>query len=284
MINRTTERLCLVTGANSGHGRAVATALARSGCDVILGCRSAAEAARTRDEILAGCQSARVDVLPLDLASASSIREATQVLSARYPKLDVLVNNAGAWWMDRRVSVDGVELVWATNVLGPHLLTRLLVPLLRASGAGRIVNVASSQAGGLDVRDVEFVHRPYNGIRAYQASKQAVRMLSWALAQRLSDVPVVVNALCPGFMKTALGRNASRGFRAMLFALRPLQVSAERGAQTAVWLTSSPEAEKVSNQFFIKCKPVACAFREPTACEEVFQICESALEGRTLSL
>jgi NAD(P)-dependent dehydrogenase (short-subunit alcohol dehydrogenase family) len=256
----------------------VAQALARAGDTVILGCRSGAGSAVTRDRILARSPDARVAVLPIDLSSRGSIREAVRRVSAEYPKLDVLVNNASAWWMDRRVSVDGVELVWATNVLGPFLLTRLLLPLLRASGAGRIVNVASRQAGGLDLHDVELTRLPYNGFRAYQASKQAVRMLTWAFAARLRDEPIVANALCPGFMKTALGRNASLGFRFMLVALRPLQVSAERGARTAVWLASSPQAGAVSNQFFIDCRSAPCRFRDPAECDELYQLCEQAAD------
>lgn len=271
-----TGKVCLVTGATSGHGRAVATALARMGATVILGCRNTERAEATRKCILAAHPDSRVTVLPLDLASRRSIIEAVHLLAARHVKLDVLVNNAAAWWMNRRESVDGFELVWATNVLGPHLLTKLVLPLLRASGGGRVVNVASSQAGGLDLNDVESVQGPYSGIRAYKASKQAVRMLTWTLAAHLAGECVVANALCPGFMKTSLGRNASFGFRAMLFALRPVQVSAERGAETAIWLASSPETAAISNQFFVKQQPVACAFRDPAACERLFQMCESS--------
>lgn len=272
----TAGRIVLVTGASGGHGHAVAEALARSGDTVILGCRDGAAGTIARERILDRCPGARVAVLPLDLSSRRSIREGAHRLNAEYPKLDVLVNNAAAWWIDRRVSIDGVELVWATNVLGPFLLTRLLLPLLRSSGAGRIVNVASRQAGGLDLRDVEFAEKPYSGLRAYQASKQAVRMLTWALALRLRGEPVVANALCPGFMKTALGRNGSRGFRLMLFLLRPLQVSAARGARTALWLASSPQGGAVSNQFFIDCQPTPCRFRDPSACDELYHLCETA--------
>jgi len=278
----TPGRISLVTGASCGHGRAVAEALARMGDTVILACRSGAAGAVARDQILARCPGARVAVLPLDVSSRRSIREAVQQLSAEYPKLDVLVNNAAAWWTERRVSADGVELVWATNVLGPFLLSRLLLPLLRASGAARIVNVASRQAGGLDLSDVELARKPYSGIRAYQASKQAVRMLTWALAGRLRNEPIVANALCPGFMKTALGRNASLGFRLILFALRPLQVSAERGARTAVWLASSTPGGAVSNQFYIDCRPAPCRFRDPGGCDELYRLCETAADQPVL--
>jgi NAD(P)-dependent dehydrogenase (short-subunit alcohol dehydrogenase family) len=106
-----TGKQFLVTGATNGHGRAVAIALARAGSTIILGCRNADLGPQTRDRILSGCPSARVSVLPLDLASRRSIQEAVRLLTEEHSKLDVLVNNAGAWWTDRRESVDGIELV-----------------------------------------------------------------------------------------------------------------------------------------------------------------------------
>ena len=205
-------KLCLITGANSGHGRAVASALANMGATVFLGCRSAESGETTRADIVRETGNDCVHVLPIDLASQESVHKAADRFLMEHRALDVLVNNAGAWWAERRTSPDGIEMVWATNVIGPLQVTRLLLPALLASGAGRIVNVASSYASGLDLEDVEFQRRPYSGIRAYQASKQAVRMLTWSLADQLTGKPVVANAVCPGFMKTNLGRNAARVF------------------------------------------------------------------------
>jgi NAD(P)-dependent dehydrogenase (short-subunit alcohol dehydrogenase family) len=272
-----TGKLCLVTGASTGHGRAVAAALARMGATVVLGSRSIERGEEARAWLRAETSSERISVLPLDLASQRSVRAGVDRFLADHHTLDVLVNNAGAWWADRRVSVDGIEMVWATNVVGPYLLTRLLLPALRSSGAGRILNVASTQAGGLDLDDVEFARRPYSGILAYQASKQAVRMLTWTMAERLRGDLVVANALCPGFMKTELGRNAPPGFRVFLWLARPFQTSPERGADTATWLASNPEAGKTTNQFFVKRRPVPCKFRDPAARERLAQLCEAAL-------
>ena len=272
-----TGRICLVTGANTGHGKAVALALARMSATVLLGCRDAARAEQARVELISVSGNRNVEALPLDLANQRSIREAATTLSTKYHALDVLVNNAAAWWSDRRVSPDGVELVWATNVLGPQLLTRLLLPSLKASGRARIVNVASTFAKGLDLDDVEWSRKPYRGDKAYEASKQANRMLTWAWAKRLADTPVAINAVSPGFMKTDLGRNAPRSFRAMLLLLRPFQVSAERGADTAVWLTTTQEAAGLTNQFVVARKPMPCEFRDEQACERLWQICERRL-------
>ncbi len=263
-------KTCLVTGANTGHGKAVAAALAKMGATVVMGCRSIERAEAARTQMIADRGNDRIFILPLDVASQRSVREAADRLRSEHSALDVLINNAGAWWADRRLSPDGIELVWATNVVGPLLLTQLLLPSLRASGGGRIVNVSSTWAGGLDLEDVEFTRRPYNGMRAYESSKQAVRMLTWTLAEQLRGEPVVANALCPGFMKTELGRSAPPGFRILLALLRPFQTSAERGADTAVWLATCAEAGSLTNQFFVKRKPVPCKFRDPVACERLW--------------
>lgn len=272
-----TGRVCLVTGANTGHGKAVAAALAKMGATVVLGCCNSERAEAARAQLMAESGNDRISVLLLNLANQRSVRDASAQFLSEHHALDVLVNNAGAWWADRRVSPDGTELVWATNVLGPDLLTQLLLPALRASGSGRIINVASTRAGGLDLNDVEYRRRPYSGIQAYEASKQAVRMLTWALADQLRDQPVVANALCPGFMKTELGRGAPKSFRILLMLLRPLQSSPERGAETAVWLATSPEAAKLTNQFFVKRSPVPCKFRDPVACETLWHLCKTTL-------
>ena len=270
-------KICLITGANSGHGRAVAAALACTGATIVMACRDAGRAQIACDELRRVAATDRISILPLDLSNQRSIRRAVDQFLNEHSSLDVLVNNAGAWWADRRVSPDGIELVWATNVVGPYLVTKLLLPALHASATARIVNVSSSYAGGLDLNDVEFKRRAYSGIKAYQAAKQAVRMMTWSLAEKLSGSSVVANALCPGFMKTNLGRNAPGGFRFMLFLTKPLQTSPERGADTAVWLASSPEARALTNLFFVRRKPAPCAFRDPAARTFLESLCEGAI-------
>jgi NAD(P)-dependent dehydrogenase (short-subunit alcohol dehydrogenase family) len=272
-------RVCLVTGASAGHGKAVARALAELGATVVLGCRDSARAASARSQLIAETRNERIDVLPVDVSSFDSIRRAAARFLAERGKLDVLVNNAGGWTQNRRASADGLELVWATNVVGPHLLTTLLLPALLNSGAARVINVSSVYAGGLDLEDVEYVRRPYSGIHAYEASKQAVRLMTWAWAKRLAGKPVGVNAVCPGFMKTDLARDAPWNFRLLLWLLRPLQSSPERGADTAVWLASTPGAERFTDQFFVKRRVTDCVFREPKAIERLNALCERAVSS-----
>src|SRR5262249_16747754 len=145
-----------------------------------------------------------VEVLPLDVANFSSIRAAAEKFPVE--RLDILVNNAGAWFSDRRQSADGYELTFATNVLGPHLLTNLLPPRLRAPA--RIVNIVSGLADYYDAEDLLFERRKYDGFKVYGQSKAALRMLTWGQSSRLAPSGITANAAAPGFVRTDFNQNA----------------------------------------------------------------------------
>ncbi len=159
-------RVALVTGATSGMGKETARELARIGAEVILGCRSRERGEATRSEITDSTGATAVTVINLDLSSLASVRAFVTALSQRSATLDVLVNNAAASLSAREVTPEGFERHWATNVLGPYLLTTLLIPALRASGHGRIVTVSTRAAGGLDLSDTQYERRRYRGIAA----------------------------------------------------------------------------------------------------------------------
>jgi NAD(P)-dependent dehydrogenase (short-subunit alcohol dehydrogenase family) len=190
--------------------------------------------------------------------------------------LPQLVNNAGGWTTSYELSSEGLELTWATNVLGPELLTQLLLPALKAAGKARIVNVASTAAGGLDLDDIEFKKRKYSGLSAYSQTKQANRMLSWALAERLEGTGVSVNAMSPGLVRTELNRNA-KGLIGMLFSLLVPMMgkTPAQGADTAAWLASSPEIEGVNGKFWEGRKEMICKFRaDHDAIKRLVESCE----------
>jgi NAD(P)-dependent dehydrogenase (short-subunit alcohol dehydrogenase family) len=191
-------RVALITGANSGMGKETARELARMGAQVILGCRSKQRGEVAANEITETTGRNGVAVMGIDLASLASVRAFAREFDERFPKLDVLVNNAAASLRAREITPEGFERQWATNVLGPYLLTKLLIPAHEASGHGRIVTVSTVAAGGLDLSDTQYEKRRYSGISAYRASKQASRMLTWAIAGRLQAKPVTANALTPG--------------------------------------------------------------------------------------
>jgi NAD(P)-dependent dehydrogenase (short-subunit alcohol dehydrogenase family) len=168
---------------------------------VILGCRSKERGEQAATEITETTGRNDVTAIEVDL---SSVRVFAAAFHERFPKLDVLVNNAAASLRARELTPEGFERHWATNVLGPHVLTKLLLPALEASGHGRIVTVSTRAAGGLDLADSRYEKRRYSGTGAYRASKQASRMLTWALGDRLKDTAVTANALNPGYVLTDL--------------------------------------------------------------------------------
>jgi NAD(P)-dependent dehydrogenase (short-subunit alcohol dehydrogenase family) len=272
-------RTCLVTGASTGVGRAAAEQLARLGARVVLAVRDA----KRGEDALGAIRVAKkrdVEMAAVDLASRTSIRAFARDLAARHSKLDVLVNNAGIWSESRRLSPDGVELVWATNVLGYFLVTDLLLPLLEAAGAARIVNVASRLAGDLDLGDVEFQRRPYRADTAYSQSKQADRMLTWALARRLEGSGVSANAMSPGPVATDLVRKGGRRAGRVASLLARLRArTPRRGADTVVWLAASPEVRGRSGGFWFDRQEIPCAFRDEAGEEALWALCRDMTAG-----
>jgi len=273
-------RTCLVTGANSGIGKQTALELARMGARVVLACRSVRRGEAARREIASATGSAAVEVMEVDLADQTSIRRFGKTFLERHPALSVLVNNAGIWSTRRRLSPDGIELTWATNVLGYFLLTELLLERLQGSAPARIVNVASRRAGELDLSDVQFQRRPYSGVSAYSQSKQADRMLTWALARRLEGSGVTANALHPGMVRTAIFRKGGGplGWIAALYS-KLFGLSVAAGADTVVWLAASPAVEGMSGKFWSRRKERACRFRDPEAEEKLWRLCASMTAG-----
>jgi NAD(P)-dependent dehydrogenase (short-subunit alcohol dehydrogenase family) len=269
-------RTCLVTGANSGIGKETARGLARLGHRVVLACRDAERGEAARRDIGETTGNPAVELMIVDLARQASIREFARAFLASHRELHVLVNNAGIWSTRRREGPDGIEETWAVNVLGYFLVTELLLDRLRESAPARIVNVASKLAGELDLEDVEFRRRPYSGISAYSQSKQADRMLSWALARRLDGTGVTVNAMHPGGVNTPLFAKGG-GLMAMAASVvaKAAGKTPEQGADTAVWLAASPEVQGTSGRFWIDRRDVPCRFRDDAAEERLWELCAS---------
>jgi len=243
----------------------MAKGLARRGARVVLACRDQAKGEAARKTIASDTTNPDIELLVVDLASQQSIRSAAQEFSRMHDALDVLVNNAGTSSPKRRESPDGIELTFATNVLGYHLLTGQLLELLRRAPAARVVNVASMMAYGLDLDDVNFKRRRYDPSTAYAQSKQADRMLTWALARRLADTSVTVNALHPGTVNTALLRALAPGFS----GLTPAE-----GADTAIWLATSPEVAGVSGRLWVRRRETPCEFRGRENEEALWSLCD----------
>jgi NAD(P)-dependent dehydrogenase (short-subunit alcohol dehydrogenase family) len=248
----------LVTGANQGIGKAAAVGLARLGARVTIVSRSAEKARAAVADIQAVSGAPRVDSIVADLSSQADVRRAAAEYKAGHDRLDVLVNNAGVFVPRRRVTVDGHEETFAVNHLASFLLTRELLELLKASAPARIVNVSSDahRHAKMQWQDLEFANRRYSGWRAYGQSKLANVLFTYEMARRVEGTAVTVNALHPGVVATGFGRTYG-GPMAMVYILGgPFMLSPERGAETTVYLASSPAVEGVSGKYFSRCKAV----------------------------
>ena len=266
------DRRCVVTGATSGIGKEIARNLAYFGATVVLACRDRDRGSATLQELVEDSGNDRLSMMQVDLSIQDSVRSfAHRVTSADAP-VHVLVNNAGVWLNARKEAPDGHEMTWATNVLGPFMLTNLLLSALRKSPPARVVNVASKLAGGLKVEDVDFKKRRFSGQRAYAQSKQANRMLSWGLAKRVG--PKIFVAAChPGAVKSELFRH-QKGLRsAVLGLMSGLLKSPADGALTPTFLAAAPEIQDQGDQFWVDQKPVPCKFRDMDRIDALWKKC-----------
>jgi retinol dehydrogenase-14 len=252
-----TGRTCLVTGGTSGIGKAIAAGLARLGGEVVLVARDPARGEAAVAELREATGNPRVELLLVDLASQASIRQGAEAYRRGHDRLDVLVNNAGGYWATRHVTPDGLEWTFAVNHLAYFLLTSLLLDLLRSSAPARVVNVTSSAQAFGDIRldDLQFARR-YRGQAAYNQSKLANVLFTYELARRLEGSGVTVNCGVPGVTRTNFGREDSGPVMRLLTPLgRPFMRSPEQGADTFIYLASSPEVEGVTGGYFARRRP-----------------------------
>jgi len=256
------QRLALVTGATGAIGKAIARAIAQQpGYRVVLLCRNPQKADTAVGDIIASSGNQRVSQEIVDVSSKRSIEALAQRL--RDP-VHVLVNNAAITPRRRQETSAGIELQFATNVLGYFWLTRALTEQLRSGSPARVVNVASYWAGDLDLDDLEFKRRPYNNNTAYRQSKQANRMLTIALAQRLSKDGVTVNACHPGDVSSRLSNNLGFGGHE----------SPHDGARTPAWLATDAVGQRETGKYFEQMQVRRCRFGEDSEkVEALYQAC-----------
>ena len=251
----------VITGGNSGIGKAAAVEVARVGARVVITARSGQRGATARDDIAAASGSDRVELSVFDLADLTSVRAGAADLLERCPRIDVLLNNAGLILSERTLSADGYEATFAINHLGPFLLTDLLLDRLRSSAPSRIVNVASTAhtfaRKGMEFDDL-MAEGSYRSMRVYGRSKLANILFTTELAKRLAGTGVTANSLHPGSVATGYARDGdTTGFMAWgvkVYARLPISLTPEEGARTSVYLCSSPDVEGVTGRYFAKCK------------------------------
>jgi retinol dehydrogenase 12 len=260
------KQICLITGATDGVGRETAAELARRGFTVVLVARNADKAKIVAGEIAHSTGATDVDYMLCDLSSLIQVRQLAETFSRKYPRLDVLINNAGIFAARKTLTEDGYESTYQVNYLSHFLLTQLLLEDLNRSEKGRIINLSSSiyDIGKFDPANLQS-EKKFSLIGAYAASKLLMLMFTLELAERLRGTRVVANAVHPGVVRTQMLANATGIFRIIALFATPFAVSPQQGASTSVYLASSPEVDGVSGQYFIKSRAVKVKSKFNTA-------------------
>jgi NAD(P)-dependent dehydrogenase (short-subunit alcohol dehydrogenase family) len=271
------DKVCLVTGATSGIGLVTARELGRRGARVVVVGRSPDKCAATVTQIRTATRNPDVEALIADLSMQHQIHELARQFGAHYPRIDVLVNNAGGMWLERQVTADGLEMTFAVNHLAYFLLTHLLLDTLKASAPARIVNVSSEahRKAPLDLDDLQGDRR-YGGWRQYCRSKLMNLLFTYELARRLGGTGVAVNALHPGWVATGFAGNNGWQGRLLRLAARWFALSPEEGARTVLYLASSPEVAGVSGRYFVRERavPSSAASYDEAAAQRLWQVSE----------
>jgi NAD(P)-dependent dehydrogenase (short-subunit alcohol dehydrogenase family) len=262
----------VITGATNGIGLAAARRLAALGADLAIVARSPERAADAAVQIASASPSGKTpDVLIADLASQAGVRHVAAEISSRYPRLDVLINNAGAMYSSRQLTQDGVEMTWAVNHLAPFALTTLLLDLLKASAPSRVITTSSAAhyRAQIPFDDLNAEHSYASmGYERYGQSKLANILFTAELARRLEGSGVTANCFHPGFVGTGFNHNNGGLMRVAMWLSRPFARTPDQGAETLVWLTEAPEVSTISGGYFIdkhQSKPSAAARDEDQA-------------------
>ena len=250
------DKVCLITGATAGIGAVTARVLAERGATVILVGRNPDKSRALVEQLKQQTRNPGVDYLLADLSSQQQIRALAETFKTRYPRLDILINNAGGIFFNRRETVDGLEMTFALNHLNYFLLTHLLLDLLQASAPARLINVSSvaHYSASINFKNLQYKRFYGLGWPAYAQSKLANILFTYELARRL-PANITANALHPGLVATnfALG-NGLLGKLARL-SLNPISISPQAGAQTIIYLATSPQVEGITGKYFEDCRP-----------------------------
>ncbi|MFX1589722.1 MAG: SDR family oxidoreductase [Promethearchaeota archaeon] len=246
-------KICMITGANSGIGKATAMGLAKMGATIIMVGRDEKRCEEAQKEIIEKTKNKNIDIIICDLSSQQQIHNLVKDFNQKYQNLHVLINNAGIVLKNRSVNADGLEMNFAVNYLAPFLLTNLLLETLKKSAPSRVINVSSGvhKRVSLDFGDLQS-EKKYSSFGTYGKSKLALLLFTYELSRKLKDFDVTVNALHPGVVKSNLGRDQpafSRWFQNVFFK------SPERGAETSIYLASSPVVEGITGKYFINKRP-----------------------------
>lgn len=256
------NKMCIVTGANSGIGKETAKALAAKGAYVVMLCRNQEKAEQAKQEIIEQTNCSGIEIIIADLAHQHDIREAVRLFKTKFDALDILINNAGIIPSKRTETPEGIERTFAVNHLAPFLLTNLLKENLELAPEARIINVSSEVhrlgARVFDINNLQLTNG-YSPIKAYGISKLCNIMFTHELAQRWASKNIMVHALHPGVVSTQLASDASWMMKAVYQIGSPFMRSAKRGAETSIFLATTEEAGKRNGGYYKDKKPATPA-------------------------
>ncbi len=247
----------LITGATSGLGLATAKALAKEGGQLLLIARNEEKAKAAMEKIKKEASGARLGFFTAGLSSQQQIREMAAEVLEQYPVIDVLINNAGTWFSERRLTEDGIETVFAVNHLSYFLLTHLLYPALRKADDGRIINVGSDShfRGKMHFDDLNLT-RNYHGLRSYEQSKLANVLFTYELDRRKAEDHISTYCVQPGLVQTDIGVKHTKWLHRIAWKFRRTAgVPPEEGAKTQIYLATADEVADESGKYWDDCRP-----------------------------
>jgi NAD(P)-dependent dehydrogenase (short-subunit alcohol dehydrogenase family) len=275
------DRVCVITGGTDGIGKAAAYGLAIQGARLLVHGRDSDKGARAVTELKTRSGNPAIEFLPADFSSLADVRRLAAEVMERTPRIDVLVNNAGSIYVKRTLSKDGYEMTLAVNHLAPFLLTHLLLDTLKSGTSSRIVTTASNAhlRAKISFDDLQMT-RKYSPMGAYGISKLANILFTRALAKRLQGSAVTATCVHPGFVRTNFGANNDKDVPPLIkhiyFFIARFARSPEKGAETVVYLASSPQVQGESGGYYFDCKPTPTspAAQDDVAAERLWHVSE----------
>lgn len=247
----------LITGGNSGIGKATASELASKGYQVVFITRNREKGEEVKNEIIASSKNENVDYILADLTSKKQVRQCVETFKKSYQKLDVLINNAGVCLPEKRITADGLEESFQINHLSHFMLSNLLIDDLKKSDNPRIINVSSAgySSGKFDPENFQS-EKKFGTFSTYCDTKLLNILFTFELAERLEDTGITVNALHPGVVNTNFAHELKGILNVLNKMFKPFLMSPGKGATTSVYLASSEEVKNITGKYFVKCKQV----------------------------
>ena len=284
-------KVAVITGSNIGIGKETAVGLAALGATTVLACRNQEKAAAAAAEVKRRSGNERVHVVPIDLGDLATVGACASTIAESFPRLDILINNAGGIWTERETTAQGFEQTFAVNHLGHFYLTNLLLPRLVASAPARIINLTSVghhyAFGGMNWADLQS-ERGYRAMGAYSQSKLANILFTRGLARRLDPDQVTANAVHPGPVRSGFGMDGDmKGITGLgNKVVRLFEISAKAGAKTSIFVASDPSVEGQTGGYWVRRRPghMSRAARDQVSAERLWEESERLLKSAGFDL